>query len=72
VFSGDVVNTASRIQGLCRPLSADFPASTEVLARAELPDGVEATPLGEHSLRGRAAPVRLLSLSDSTVGAAST
>ena len=65
VFSGDPVNTASRIQGLCRPLGVYFLASEEVLARAGLPDHVEASPLGQHSLRGRAAPVRLLSLSDS-------
>ena len=71
VFSGDPVNTASRIQALCRPLGADFLASEEILAQAELPDHVGTHPLGEHSLRGRAATVRLLSLIDSTAEAVS-
>jgi len=62
VFSGDAVNTASRIQGLCRPLGVDFLASDEILVRAELPDRLELDSLGEHSLRGRATPVRLVSL----------
>jgi len=66
VFSGDAVNTASRIQGLCRSLGVDFLASGEVLSQAELPDRIEVAALGERSLRGRVAPVQLVSLIDSS------
>ncbi len=68
VFSGDAVNTASRIQGLCRPLGSDFLASEEVLARAVLPGRVEAYPIGEHDLRGKATAVQLVSLGESGEG----
>ena len=62
VFSGDAVNAAARIQGLCKELGRDFLASTEGVAGHELPDGVGSEELGVHSLRGRNAPVTLLAL----------
>ncbi|MGI9629203.1 MAG: adenylate/guanylate cyclase domain-containing protein [Longimicrobiales bacterium] len=61
-FSGDAVNTASRIQGLCKELGHDFLASYDVIDGLELPDAVQAEALGEHTLRGRTAPVSLLAL----------
>ena len=63
VFSGDPVNTASRIQGLCRTLGADFLVSEDVLQDADLPEGVAATSLGSHELRGKAAAVEVVALS---------
>ena len=62
-FSGDTVNTASRIQGLCRELRQDFLASLDVIAEVDLPEDVLREDLGEHSLRGRSAPVSLVGLS---------
>jgi len=61
-FSGDAVNTASRIQGLCRPLCHDFLASSEILSGIELPEQVEKAAVGTHSLRGRESTVELFAL----------
>ncbi len=70
VFSGDPVNAASRIQGLCRTLGVDFLASEDVLTRVELPAGVIGTDLGPFELRGRAADVRLVALDTAGVAEA--
>ena len=63
VFSGDAVNTAARIQGLCKELQKDFLASIDGVGELGLPDGVTREELGLHNLRGRVAPVTLLALS---------
>lgn len=62
VFSGDAVNTAARIQALCRPLGHDFLASRAALEGIELPTRINAEEVGEHTLRGRTEPVSLVSL----------
>lgn len=62
VFSGDAVNTAARIQALCRPLGHDFLASRVALEGIELPDRINSEDIGEHELRGRTEPVNLVSL----------
>lgn len=66
VFSGDPVNTTARIRGLCGPLGADFLVSQELMSRLELPEGLSSRDLGEQTLRGRTAPVRVFSV-DRTV-----
>ncbi len=61
-FSGDAVNAASRIQGLCKQLGRDFLASKDVIRGVTLPGHVRQTDLGVHSLRGREATVELVAL----------
>jgi len=62
VFSGDTVNAASRIQGLCRELDRDFLASVEVVEGAKISEDIPREHMGEHSLRGRVEPVFLVAL----------
>ena len=59
VHSGDVVNTAARIEGQCRPRGRRLLSSAALLERMPLPDGLEATPLGAASLRGKSEGVEL-------------
>ena len=61
-FSGDAVNTASRIQGLCKELGQTFIASTPFVTADSVPDGVSVQALGSRSLRGREATVELVAL----------
>ena len=59
VHSGDVVNTAARIEAQCRARGERLLVSAELLARMPLPDDVacHCETLGELPLRGKAAPV---------------
>lgn len=63
VFHGDVLNTTSRIQGLCNDYGEELLCSAELaeaLARAN-PNGTayETVPLGEASVKGKAEPVKV-------------
>lgn len=51
-YTGDVLNTASRIQGLCRKFETDLLVSEDLLQQLELKNE-ESKLLGEVSLRGR-------------------
>lgn len=58
VYSGDVLNTAARIRGLCSDLSRDLLVSASV--RQLLDDstvGIEYDEMGSYELRGKAEPV---------------
>ncbi|GAB5534470.1 MAG: hypothetical protein Rubg2KO_07190 [Rubricoccaceae bacterium] len=59
VHSGDVVNTAARIEGECRPRGHRLLVSRELADRMRLSDEVSLTHLGEAALRGKSEPVRL-------------
>jgi class 3 adenylate cyclase len=56
---GDTVNTASRLEALTKEKAVDILLSEAVLARAE---GLDAEPLGEVNLRGRAQALGILTL----------
>ena len=57
VHSGDVVNTAARIEGECRPRGHRLLVSRELADRMRLSDEVSITHLGNAELRGKAAAV---------------
>ena len=62
VHSGDVVNTAARIQAECRVRQLRFLVSADLLSMMALPEGLHAEDLGEVALRGKEDPVRLFSI----------
>jgi class 3 adenylate cyclase len=57
---GPAVNLVSRLEGLCRPLGRSVLISGAVAAETTTP----LVPLGEHALRGIAAPCTVFTLSD--------
>ncbi|HMV66901.1 MAG TPA: adenylate/guanylate cyclase domain-containing protein [Myxococcota bacterium] len=57
---GDVVNVASRVEGLTKTFGEELIVSEEVWRRAGL--GGTATPLGEVEVRGRAGAIRLVAV----------
>jgi adenylate cyclase len=57
---GPAVNLVSRLEGLCRPLGRSVLISGAVAAEAATP----LVPLGEHTLRGIAAPCTVFTLPD--------
>ncbi|MEM1041214.1 MAG: adenylate/guanylate cyclase domain-containing protein [Bacteroidota bacterium] len=62
-YSGDVVNTAARIEGQCRPLGYRLLISDTLLERCPLPDGLTAEEVGTVLLRGKAEALQLYSIS---------
>ena len=57
---GPTVNLFSRLEGLCRPLSRSVLISGAIAAETTAP----LVPLGEHVLRGIAAPCAVFTLPD--------
>jgi adenylate cyclase len=62
VFLGDTVNTAARIQELCRQTGDRVLASADLIDRLELPPGVAKRSLGDLRLRGKGADLALYAL----------
>jgi adenylate cyclase len=61
-FSGDVLNTTSRIQGLCKVLNTDLLISEELLKRMNASDHFEVIQLGKQELRGKENELHLYTL----------
>jgi adenylate cyclase len=61
-FSGDVLNTTSRIQGSCKEFNVELIASGDVLKHLMLDKAYAANPLGTIKLRGKVNEVALFSL----------
>ncbi len=62
VFLGDTVNTAARIQELCRQTGDRVLASAELIDSLELPAGIAKRSLGDLRLRGKGADLALYAL----------
>ena len=62
VFLGDAVNTAARIQELCRETGDRVLASADLIDRLALPPGVAKQSLGGLRLRGKGADLALYAL----------
>jgi adenylate cyclase len=52
-YSGDVLNTTSRIQGMCRQFQVELVMSHNVLQKVSLDDLIELRELGAIKLRGK-------------------
>lgn len=64
VVLGDLVNTAARIENEARTLGVDLLVSEEFLRHMDAGAGCAVTPLGDVTVRGRVAPVRLASVTE--------
>jgi adenylate cyclase len=65
VFLGDTVNTAARIQELCRQTGDRVLASASLVDLLELPSGIAKRPLGDLRLRGKESEIVLYALEKS-------
>ena len=59
---GDTINTAQRIEDLCRQQDYNVMASEEVLSEVELTEGIEAHALDDVNLRGKTRKIKLSGL----------
>jgi adenylate cyclase len=62
VFLGDTLNTAARLQEICRQAGDRVLASAALLKVLELPFGITKRPLGDLHLRGNESDVVLFAL----------
>jgi adenylate cyclase len=62
VFTGDVLNTTSRIQDLCNQYQTDLLVSLEVVERLSDMPGLSVKPVGHIELRGKQVPVSLFAV----------
>jgi adenylate cyclase len=69
VFLGDTVNTAARIQELCRETGDRVLASADLIDRLALPRGIAKRSLGDLRLRGKGADLALYALTKPPQGA---
>jgi len=62
IFTGDVLNTTARIQGLCNTYQVDLLISADLLKELHLDPKFQILPLGENELRGRDEKVELFTI----------
>lgn len=62
IYTGDVLNTAARIQSKCNSYNAKALISEDLLNELQKEDPIEFTQIGELTLRGKTAPVQLYSV----------
>lgn len=62
VFTGDVLNTTARIQGLCNTYNVDNLLSGDLLTQLRLPEQFKIREFGENALRGKDGKIALFSL----------
>ena len=62
IFTGDVLNTTARIQGLCNSYQVDILISEGLIKKLTLPSQFQIRSLGENELRGRDEKVALYTI----------
>ena len=62
IFTGDVLNTTSRIQGLCNSFSVDILISDPLMKKLHLDSHYQVQTLGENELRGRGEKIKLYTI----------
>jgi adenylate cyclase len=63
IFTGDVLNTTARIQGLCNQFSTDLLVSEDLVKVLTLPGIYQITSVGETYLKGGNKPMELFAIS---------
>ena len=58
-YTGDVLNTTARVQGLCNEHDADLIITSDLLNRLDNPNQWSSEYIGELSLKGKSNPVKL-------------
>jgi len=66
VYFGDTINTAARLQELCKSYQRDFLMSGSLLDRVALPQGIVVERLGKATPHGKAHPVEVCAVSRQT------
>jgi adenylate cyclase len=67
IFTGDVLNTSARIQGLCNHFNADLLVSEDLAKILHLPATYEIRSVGENLLKGRSKTMEIFSISASNM-----
>lgn len=62
IFTGDVLNTTARIQGLCNTYKVDILISDKLIKKLDLSTEFQTKSLGENELRGRDEKVELFTI----------
>lgn len=62
IFTGDVLNTTARIQGLCNSYGVDILLSGDLIKRLSLDQAFQIKSLGESELRGRDKKIELFTI----------
>jgi class 3 adenylate cyclase len=62
IFTGDVLNTTARIQGLCNAYKVDLLISGDLVKRLDLHSQFQIKTLGENELRGRDEKIELFTI----------
>jgi adenylate cyclase len=62
IFTGDVLKTSARIQGLCNHYEADLLVSKDIVKTFQLPATYKVKSVGENVLRGRGKTMEYLQL----------
>jgi adenylate cyclase len=61
-YFGDTVNTAARLETLCRTLEAPVLISSELASRMKFSSDINPEYLGTHAVRGRGQPLGVIAL----------
>jgi len=62
IFTGDVLNTTARIQGLCNTYNVDILISGDLVKKLDLNSQFQIKTLGENELRGRDEKIELFTI----------
>jgi adenylate cyclase len=62
IFTGDVLNTTARIQGLCNMYKVDILISGDLIKKLDLDSQFQIKPLGQNELRGRDEKIELFTM----------
>ena len=67
IFTGDVLNTSARIQGLCNHFNADLLVSEDLVKIMHLPATYTIKSVGENLLKGRSKTMEIFAISSETL-----